>query len=69
MKNFSDYMGKKEAAEFLGVPPHVLVYWDNRGCLKAFRHPINNSRLYEKRDLLLLLDKLQNSVIIKEKSL
>lgn len=49
--NLSDYMTIKEAAEYLGVNPMTLRRWDSSGKLKSYRHPINNYRLYKKKDL------------------
>ena len=40
------YITVKEAARILGVTPLTLRNWDRQGKLIAFRHPINNYRVY-----------------------
>lgn len=52
------YLTIKEAAKFLGVSPLTLRNWDKSGKLKAFRHPINNYRLYSREQIELLLRKI-----------
>ena len=37
----------KEVSNLLGVTPLTLRNWDNSGKLKAYRHPINNYRIYK----------------------
>ncbi len=49
--NISDYFTIKEAAEFIGVSEMTLRRWDSSGKLESYRHPINNYRLYKKKDL------------------
>lgn len=51
MAKISDYLTIGEAAEYLGVHPDSLRRWDRAGKLEPHRHPINNFRLYLKRDL------------------
>ncbi len=51
MAKISDYLMIGEAAEYLGVHPDSLRRWDRAGKLEPRRHPINNFRLYLKRDL------------------
>jgi excisionase family DNA binding protein len=41
----------KEAAELFGVTPQTIRNWDRKGKLKASRHPMNNYRLYNRREL------------------
>jgi len=45
------YVTIKEAAAILGVSPLTLRNWDKNGKFKALRHPINNYRVYRKKDL------------------
>lgn len=47
----SDYMQVNEAAKYLGVSKVTLREWTKRGKVKAIRHPVNNYRLYERKDL------------------
>ncbi len=49
-----------EAAKILGVTPLTLRNWDKAGKLKAYRHPINNYRLYKPEDIELFLRKLES---------
>ncbi len=51
MAKISDYLMIGEAAEYLGVHPDSLRRWDRAKQLQPRRHPINNFRLYLKRDL------------------
>jgi len=49
--DMKDYIKIEEAAEILNVSKMTLRRWDNAGKLKAYRHPINNWRLYKKSDI------------------
>ena len=51
----------KEASNLLGVTPLTLRNWDKAGKIRAFRHPINNYRLYKQEDIELFLRKIQSS--------
>jgi len=51
----------KEASNLLGVTPLTLRNWDKSGKIRAFRHPINNYRLYKQEDIELFLRKIQSS--------
>ncbi len=53
------YLTIKEAAEYLGVSPLTLRNWDKKGKLSPTRHPMNNYRAYDKRDLEALYKKLE----------
>lgn len=55
------YLTIKEAAELLGVTALTLRNWDKSGKLKAYRHPINNYRLYKIEELRLFLRKVDQS--------
>lgn len=45
------YLTIKEAADFLDITTLTLRNWDKKGKLVAFRHPINDYRLYRIADL------------------
>ena len=60
VKGTKDYLTIKEAAEFLGVTPLTLRNWDKNGKFLAGRHPINNYRLYRKKDLEMLLEQMES---------
>jgi len=58
MTNLNDYLTIKKAASFLGVSPMTLRRWDNENKLKATRHPINNYRLYERKQLEKIIEEI-----------
>lgn len=41
----------KDAAELLGVSPNTVRAWGAAGKIPEYRHPINNYRLYRRREL------------------
>ncbi|MEK7090092.1 MAG: MerR family DNA-binding transcriptional regulator [Patescibacteria group bacterium] len=45
------YLTIRDAAKYVGVTPLTLRNWDKRGMLAAFRHPVNNYRLYRMDEL------------------
>lgn len=47
-----------EAAEFLGVSPNTIRNWGRDGKLTEYRHPLNNYRLFKRKDLERLRSKL-----------
>ena len=55
------YYTIKEAAEILGVSTITLRNWDKKGSLTAYRHPINNYRIYRSDQLELLNRKMEGS--------
>ncbi len=59
MVKLNHYMTIKKAASFLGVSPMTLRRWDNEKKLKATRHPMNNYRLYEKKQLEKILKEIE----------
>ncbi len=46
-----DIFSLTEVADMLSVSKETLRRWDNNGKLKAYRHPINNYRIYKKEQL------------------
>lgn len=57
--NFNDYIHIKEAASYLGVSCNTLRNWEKHGKFTSYRHPINNYRLYKKKDLETFLNKIK----------
>ena len=55
------YLNIKGAAEVLGVSSFTLRNWDRRGRLTAYRHPINNYRVYRMDELWRFMRRLENS--------
>jgi len=53
------YITIKQAAGMLGVSPLTLRNWDKKGQLVAYRHPINNYRVYKVEDIEKLLNRME----------
>ncbi|HBT81218.1 TPA: hypothetical protein DEB04_00650 [Candidatus Giovannonibacteria bacterium] len=51
----------KTAAKMLGVSPLTLRNWDKKKKMVAFRHPINNYRVYKLTDLQEFLKRIENT--------
>ncbi|QDU76848.1 Helix-turn-helix domain protein [Stieleria maiorica] len=51
----------KEAAEILGVCPNTVRAWGAEGKLTEYRHPLNNYRLFKRKELEQILRKLERS--------
>lgn len=49
------------AASLLGVSVSTLRNWDRRQKLTARRHPINGYRLYDRAELLALMQKIKGT--------
>lgn len=58
INKLDEYFTVGEAAKYLGVSSATLRNWDKAGKLTAHRHPINNYRLYKKKELEILLGKV-----------
>ncbi|MBA7595524.1 hypothetical protein ES703_02488 [subsurface metagenome] len=54
-----NYITIKEAADILSVSPMTLRRWDKKRKLKADRHPLNNYRIYDRREIEKLRKKLE----------
>lgn len=61
MNKITEYLTIKEAAGFLGVSPSTLRNWEKNGKLSTHRNPLNNYRLYRKKELEQLLRLILNS--------
>ena len=55
----SGYVLITEAAEFLGVTTNTLKNWQQAGKIKTYLNPINNWRLYKKKDLEDILNSIK----------
>ena len=51
-----------EAAELLGVSANTVRAWAKGGKLQEYRHPVNNYRLFKKRDVEALSKQIENPV-------
>lgn len=52
----------REAAKILGVAPNTVRAWGAGGKIPEYRHPANGYRMYKRKDLEQLLQKLEQSV-------
>jgi len=50
----------KEAAKILNISRLTLRNWDRDGKLKAYRHPINNYRIYRLDDIENIIKKIES---------
>ncbi len=57
----------KDAAKMLGVSSLTLRNWDKNGKLPAFRHPMNNYRVYKVEDIDKLIDTIGTSRVTQTK--
>lgn len=62
------YLTIKEASNILGVSPLTLRNWDKNGMLKAFRHPMNNYRVYKIEDLEEVIKEIENGSGLRKNS-
>ncbi len=53
------YITIKQASNILGVSPLTLRNWDKNGKLKAYRHPMNNYRVYKIEDLEAVMQEIE----------
>lgn len=53
-----EYYTIKATAEMLGVSALTLRNWDKQGKLVAYRHPINNYRMYKREQIDEIVNKL-----------
>jgi excisionase family DNA binding protein len=61
MQKLDGYLRVKEAAAYLGVSPNTLRNWGRAGRISEHRHPVNNYRLYNRKDLERLLKQTATS--------
>ena len=68
-KNFMErkLISIKDAAKMLGVSSLTLRNWDKNGKLPAFRHPMNNYRVYKVEDIDKLIDTIGTSRVTQTK--
>ncbi len=59
------YVRVKKAAELLGVCANTVRAWGAEGRIPEYRHPANNYRLYKRRELEKLVEKVRVPVKAK----
>jgi DNA (cytosine-5)-methyltransferase 1 len=60
MAGVEAFLTVAQAADFLGVSPNTIRNWGRSSKIPEYRHPVNNYRLFKKRDLKKLLNELRN---------
>lgn len=55
------YLMVQEVAHLLGVTPLTIRNWDAKGKLTAYRHPINNYRMYKVEDVEAIIRRMEIS--------
>jgi excisionase family DNA binding protein len=61
VEKLSHYLRISGAAAYLGVSPNTLRNWVNAGKIAAFRHPVNDYRLFKREDLDALLKQVRKA--------
>ena len=61
MDKLRDYLRISDAAEYLGVSTSTLRNWEKAGKVVAYRHPVNDYRLFRREDLDALLQQTRQS--------
>jgi len=61
MEKLSDFLRISDAAAYLGVSPNTLRNWVTAGKINAFRHPLNDYRIFKRDDLDEVLKQVANA--------
>ncbi len=64
-EKLSDYLKTAEAAEFLVVSQNTLRTWAKQGKIEVRVNPVNNYRLFRRKDLQKFLDSVAKPVTRK----
>ena len=51
-----------EAAEMLGVCPNTIRSWGSNGKITEYRHPVNDYRMFKRKEVEKLLNKMRQPV-------
>lgn len=49
----------REAAEMLGVCPNTIRSWGDSGKIVEYRHPINDYRMFKRKDINRLIHQMR----------
>ncbi|MEK7506746.1 MAG: MerR family DNA-binding transcriptional regulator [Patescibacteria group bacterium] len=63
------YLTVNEVAKIVGVTPLTVRNWDKKGRLVAYRHPVNNYRLYKTEDVESLMNQIEKPLELTEPKL
>ncbi|MEK7507403.1 MAG: MerR family DNA-binding transcriptional regulator [Patescibacteria group bacterium] len=63
------YLTVNEVAKIVGVTPLTVRNWDKKGQLVAYRHPVNNYRLYKTEDVESLMNQIEKPLELTEPKL
>lgn len=55
------FLTVREVAQLLSVTPLTVRNWDQKGKLVAYRHPVNNYRLYKVEDVEVIMRQIDQS--------
>ncbi len=55
-EKLNEYLMTAEAAEFLGISQNTLRAWAKQGKIEVRVNPVNNYRLFRRKDLQAFLD-------------
>lgn len=64
----NQYITIKQASKILGVSTLTLRNWDKNGKLKAYRHPMNNYRVYKIEDLETVIQEIEVGTGLRKSS-
>ena len=65
------YLTVNQVAKIIGVTPLTVRNWDKKRHLIAYRHPVNNYRIYKIEDVESLLKKMEQPIaaMLEEKNI
>ena len=66
-ETLSDYLMTAETAEFLGVSQNTVRTWAKQGKIEVRVNPVNNYRLFRRKDLQKFLDSVAKPLTRKAK--
>ena len=61
-----DFVLVKEAAEMLGVCANTIRAWGASGKITEYRHPVNDYRMFKRKELEQIIRKMQEPVRVRK---